>query len=85
MRTLPNDKTPIKTRFKIIGAADAAANLLWEFKIAEKKDNINPKRNILGKTDLKNLLACFFERLENTVGDITDTKNIIVPANAAFK
>ena len=24
--------------FKIIGAAAAAANLLWEFKIAEKKD-----------------------------------------------
>ena len=28
----------IKTTFNIIGAAEAAANLLWEFKIAEKKD-----------------------------------------------
>ena len=28
----------IKTKFKIIGAAEAAANLLCEFRIAEKKD-----------------------------------------------
>ena len=30
--------TTIKTIFKIIGAAAAAANLLFEFKIPEKKD-----------------------------------------------
>ena len=28
---------PIKVKFKMIGAAEAAANLLCEFKIAEKK------------------------------------------------
>ena len=32
-------KTTIKTTFRIIGAADAAANLLCEFKIAEKKED----------------------------------------------
>ena len=34
----PNNKIPIKTKFKIIGAAEAAANLLCEFRIAEKKE-----------------------------------------------
>ena len=38
MRYFPKNKTPIKIKFKIIGAAEAAANLLCEFKIAEKKD-----------------------------------------------
>ena len=33
----------IKTKFKIIGAAEAAANLLCEFRIAEKKDFIKKK------------------------------------------
>ncbi len=30
---------PIRTKFKIIGAAAAAANLLWEFNIAAKKED----------------------------------------------
>ena len=34
----PKNKIPIRTIFKIIGAADAAANLLCELSIAEKKD-----------------------------------------------
>ena len=46
---------------------------------------MNPKINNLGKTDLKNLLDCSLESVEKTVGDITETKNNIVPANAAFK
>ena len=32
-------KLKIRTIFKIIGAAAAAANLLFEFKIPEKKDD----------------------------------------------
>ena len=39
MRNLPKNKIKIKTILRIIGAADAAANLLCEFKIAEKKDD----------------------------------------------
>ena len=35
----PKSKTTIRTTFKIIGAADAAANLLCEFKMAEKKED----------------------------------------------
>ncbi len=37
-KIFPNANTPIITIFKIIGAAEAAANLSCEFKIAEKKD-----------------------------------------------
>ena len=33
-----NNNIKIKTKFNIIGAEDAAANLLCEFNIAEKKD-----------------------------------------------
>ena len=42
--------------FSIIGAADATANLLWEFKIAEKKDAklINSKN---GNVILVNVIA----------------------------
>ncbi len=35
---MENINTNIKTIFNIIGAAAATANLLWEFKIAEKND-----------------------------------------------
>ena len=35
---MANNNIIIKTIFNIIGAAEAAANLLCEFKIAEKKD-----------------------------------------------
>ena len=35
---MENTNTKIKTIFKIIGAAAAAANLLCEFRIAEKND-----------------------------------------------
>ena len=43
-------KLKIKTMFKIIGAAAAAANLLLEFKIPEKKDERltnNKKGNVI--------------------------------------
>ena len=45
-----------KTIFRIIGAADAAANLLWEFNIAAKKEDnlINIKK---GKVNLVNSTA----------------------------
>ena len=37
-KILPNARIKIKKIFKIIGAAEAAANLLCEFKIAEKNE-----------------------------------------------
>ena len=53
MRNLPKNKINIKTILRIIGAADAAANLLCEFKIAAKKEdkltNIKNGRVILVK------------------------------------
>ena len=46
----------IKTIFKIIGAAAVSANLLWEFRIAEKKEAI--ETNIKnGKVILVRLIA----------------------------
>ena len=42
--------------FKIIGAAEATANLLWEFNIAEKKDDKLTK-NKNGKVILVRLIA----------------------------
>ena len=42
--------------FKIIGAAAAAANLLWEFKIAEKNDAKQIK-NMKGKVILVKFIA----------------------------
>ena len=44
---------PAQKKFKITGAAAAAANLLWEFNIAEKKDDKltkNKKRHIFGNS-----------------------------------
>ena len=44
------NRLDIKTIFSIIGAAAAAANLLLEFKIPEKKDEIltnNKKGNVI--------------------------------------
>ena len=53
----------IKTRFKIIGAAEAAANLLCEFKIAEKKDdkqtNIKKGNVILVKLMASSIFSLF--------------------------
>ena len=48
----------IKTIFKIIGAAEAAANLLWEFSIAAKNEaiHINNKK---GKVILVRFIAKF--------------------------
>ena len=42
--------------FKIIGVAEAAANLLWEFNIAEKKDD-KLTNNKNGKVILVRLIA----------------------------
>ena len=44
-------KHNINKIFKIIGAAAAAANLLWEFNIADKKDarQINSKKGVGAK------------------------------------
>jgi len=55
-KNLPNNKTKIKIIFKIIGVADAAANLLWEFNIAEKNDDkLTNSKN--GKVILVRLIA----------------------------
>ena len=51
-----NNKINIKIIFKIIGAADAAANLLCEFKIAEKKEAKHTK-NKNGKVIRVKLIA----------------------------
>ena len=48
----------IKTIFNIIGAAEAAANLLCEFKIAEKKD-AKLIKNKNGKVILVKSMAIF--------------------------
>ena len=53
----------MSTRFKIIGAAEATANLLWEFNIAEKKEdrhtNIRNGKVILVKS-IANLIFSLF-------------------------
>tara|TARA_B100000575_G_C23130454_1_gene655691 strand:+ start:2709 stop:3026 length:318 start_codon:yes stop_codon:yes gene_type:complete len=64
----------IKIRFNIIGAADAAANLLCEFKIAEKKDArlIN---NIKGNVILvKSVAKMNFSGSDLKPGAISETK-----------
>ena len=63
----------MKTIFNIIGAADAAANLLCEFKIAEKKDAklIN---NIKGNVILvKSVAIINFSGSDLKPGAISDT------------
>ena len=65
----------IKNRFRIIGAAEAAANLLWEFKIAEKKeDKLTNNKNgkvILVREIVKSNLSEYF----SNPGAITKTKD----------
>ena len=61
--------------FKIIGVADAIANLLWEFKIAEKKEAklINSKK---GKVILVKVTAnCIFCESSSNPGAIKNTNN----------
>ena len=55
-RNFPNNKTKISIIFNIIGTAAAAANLLWEFNIAEKKDDKLTK-NKKGNVYLVKLIA----------------------------
>ena len=74
-KNFPNNKTKIKIIFKIIGVADAAANLLWEFSIAEKKDDklTNSKK---GKVILVRLIAISnFSESSLKPGAINDTNN----------
>ena len=60
--------------FRIIGAAEAAANLLCEFKIAEKKDS-KLTNNIKGKVIFVNWIAkANFSGLDLKPGAIKDTK-----------
>jgi hypothetical protein len=60
--------------FKIIGAADAAANLLCEFKIAEKKD-AKLIKNKNGKVILVKFIAISILSTSSTnPGAIIDTK-----------
>ncbi len=70
----PKIKTAIKIIFSIIGAADATANLLCEFKIAEKKDaKLTNIKN--GKVILVNSIATSIFLLSPTKpGAIKPTK-----------
>ena len=61
----PKKRTPINTKFKIIGAADAAANLLWEFSIAEKKED-KLTNNKKGKVILVKSIASLIFSLSST-------------------
>ena len=64
--------------FKIIGDADAIANLLWEFKIAEKKDAklINSKK---GKVILVKVIAnSIFWKSSSKPGAIRNMNNALV-------
>ena len=54
MRNLPKNKINIKTILRIIGAADAAANLLCELRIAAKK-KIGLQTLKMGELSLLNL------------------------------
>ena len=60
--------------FKITGVAEATANLLWEFKIAEKKeDRLTKNKN--GKVILVSVIAsCIFSGFALNPGAIIDTK-----------
>ena len=62
---LLNNKITIKIKFKIIGVADAAANLLYEFNIAPKNED-KLTNNKKGKVILVKLVAnsIFFHRLQ---------------------
>ena len=71
---MPKKSTTINRIFNIIGDAEAAANLLNEFKIAEKKDDkLTKKRN--GKVNLVKLIAKFnFSSSPEKPGAIKKTK-----------
>ena len=61
--------------FKIIGAAEAIANLLWEFKIAEKKDAKlinNKKGNVILVKVTANSIFC---ESPSNPGAIRNTNN----------
>ena len=63
----------IKTKYKIIGAAEAAANLLCEFRIAEKKDAKlinNIKGNVIV---VKSVAIVNYSGSELKPGAISDT------------
>ena len=69
----PKHKMPIRTKFKIIGAAAAAANLLCELRIAEKNDakQIKSKK---GKVILVKLIATsIFSKSPTNPGAIIET------------
>ena len=71
---MPKNKIPIKTILRIIGAAEAAANLLWELRIAAKKeDRLTNIKN--GKVILVRLTANWiFSELSTKPGAINLTK-----------
>ena len=72
-KTFPETNIPIIIIFKIIGAAEAAANLLWEFKIAEKND-AKLTNKIKGKVIFVNWIAkANFSGLDLKPGAIKDT------------
>ena len=84
-KIFPKTNIPIIIIFRIIGAAEAAANLLCEFKIAEKKDAklIN---SIKGKVIFVNWVAkANFSGLDLKPGAIKETKkginNSIISTN----
>ena len=72
---LEKHKTKIKNIFKIIGAAEATANLLCEFNIAEKKDD-KLTNNKNGKVILVRLIAISnFSESSVKPGAINETNN----------
>ena len=74
IRALENNRIPIKIMFKMIGAADAAANLLCEFKIAEKND-AKLIKNKNGKVILvKSVASLIFSLSSTNPGAIKPTK-----------
>ena len=71
---LLNNKTITKITFKIIGAAAASANLLWELSIAEKKD-ANEISNKNGNVILVKFIVIFnFSPFSIKPGAIIKTK-----------
>ena len=72
------NKTKIRIIFKIIGAAAAAANLLCEFKIAEKKDAKQIKN--------KNGNVILVKFVANSIFSISPTNpGAIIETNAGIK
>jgi hypothetical protein len=73
-KNFANKRIEIKIIFKIIGAAEAAANLLWEFNIAAKKDdkltNIKNGKVIL----VRSIASSIFSLLSTNPGAIKLTK-----------